>query len=90
MWSTGGDFGPTGGFWVSGVTSPAVCRGDMNCDGRVTFADIDLFVEALGGESAWHQNHPNCPWLNADCSHDERVTFADIDPFVAVIGTTCP
>ncbi len=64
------------------------CSGDMNCDRSVTFADIDLFVEALMGESAW--THGPCPWLNADCNGDQRVTFADIDPFVALIGTTCP
>jgi subtilisin family serine protease len=67
---------------------PELCPGDMNCDGRVTFADIDLFVAALSGESAW--THAPCPWLNADCNGDLNVTFADIDPFVAVIGTTCP
>jgi hypothetical protein len=67
---------------------PDICPGDMNCDGRVTFADIDLFVEALAGESAW--THALCPWLNVDCNGDTYVTFADIDPFVAVIGTTCP
>ncbi len=66
------------------------CAGDMNCDGSVTFADIDLFVEALAGQSAWNQHHPGCPWLNADCNHSGTVNFADIDPFVARIGTTCP
>ena len=64
------------------------CPGDMNCDGRITFADIDPFVEALSGEPAW--THWPCPWASADCNHDGNVTFADIDPFVAVIGTTCP
>jgi hypothetical protein len=87
---TGGGFELTGGFWVSGVAGPAICPGDMNCDGRVTFADIDRFVEALAGESAWNLHHPDCPWLNADCNNSGTVTFADIDPFVAVIGTTCP
>ncbi len=67
--------------------APPLCAGDMNCDGRVTFGDIDLFVQALSGESAWPHT---CPWLNADCNHDGRVTFGDIDPFVARIGTTCP
>ena len=76
---------------ANGALGPQVlCPGDMNCDGRVTFADIDPFVEALAGESAWNQHHPDCPWLNADCNGDGHVTFADIDPFVAVIGTTCP
>jgi hypothetical protein len=66
---------------------PAGCAGDMNCNGSITFADIDLFVEALGGESAWTHT---CPWINADCNGDHNVTFADIDPFVGLIGTTCP
>jgi len=66
-----------------------VCPGDVNCDGRVTFADIDPFVEALGGQSAWNVNHANCPWLNGDCNGSGTVTFADIDLFVALLGTTC-
>lgn len=57
--------------------------GDMDCDGAVTFADIDLFVEALAGEDAW--THPDCPWLNADCNGDGQVDFQDIDPFVALL-----
>jgi hypothetical protein len=67
---------------------PPVCPGDTNCDGQITFADIDWFVDALSGESAW--SHAPCPWRNADCNGDSQVTFADIDPFVLVIGTPCP
>jgi hypothetical protein len=59
--------------------------GDCNCDGGVTFADIDLFVEALAGLDAW--SHPGCPWLRADCNGDGGVTFADIDYFIALIGS---
>ncbi len=70
------------------LMTPAGCRGDMNCDGRVTFADIDLFVAALAGESAWGCRP--CPWIHADINGDAAVNFADIDPFVALIGTTCP
>jgi len=70
-----------------GGKCPQWCKGDMNCDGRVTFADIDPFVAALSGESAW--TRWPCPWINADCNNSGTVTFADIDPFVAVIGTTC-
>jgi len=80
---------PTAVLTFTVQLGPSVCHGDMNCDTRVTFADIDPFVEALSGESAWHVNHPSCPWLNADCNNSGTVTFADIDPFVAVIGTTC-
>jgi len=68
--------------------TPPLCPGDTNCDGLITYADIDYFVEALAGEDAW--THWPCPWLNADCNGDSLVTYADIDPFVALIGTTCP
>jgi hypothetical protein len=88
-----GRFATAGGgpaaYWAcwSGVEPPA-CPGDTNCDGAFSYADIDRFVEALAGESAWA--HTLCPWRNADCNGDGAVTFADIDPFVALIGTTCP
>ena len=85
-----GDGGNWYGYGVdcrTGGKCPQRCKGDMNCDGRVTFADIDPFVAALSGESAW-KRWP-CPWINADCNSSGTVTFADIDPFVAVIGTTC-
>jgi len=62
--------------------------GDMNCDGEVTFADIDGFVQSLAGEEAW--THPTCPWLNGDCNGDGDVTFADIDAFVGLIGAGAP
>ncbi len=69
---------------------PSGCPGDVNCDGQVTFDDIDLFVEALGYAGGVGWPYPNCPWLNADCNGDNDVTFDDIDPFVALIGTNCP
>ncbi len=90
---TKADCDSVGGRWSDGAPctpnpcTPQGCRGDMNCDEQVTFADIDLFVAALSGESTWTHT---CPWINADCNHDAHVTFADIDPFVALIGTTCP
>jgi hypothetical protein len=74
--------------WGVPTNSPSYLPGDMDCDGAVTFGDIDLFVEALGGESAW--THAACPWRNGDLTGDGQVTFADIDPFVAAIGTTGP
>jgi len=64
-----------------------LCPGDTNCNGEVTFADIDRFIEALDGESAWA--HWPCPWLSADCNGDDDVTYADIDAFVTLMGATC-
>ncbi len=76
---------------------PAGCPGDVNCDGAVTFDDIDFFVAALSGEQAWidlyvavYGGAPTCPYGNADCNGDSGVTFDDIDAFVALIGTSCP
>jgi len=68
--------------------NPAGCPGDLNCDGEITYADIDLFVTALSGQANWP--YPECPWINADLNSDGDVTYADIDPFVAAIGTSCP
>jgi hypothetical protein len=68
--------------------NPAGCPGDLNCDGEITYADIDLFVTALSGQANWP--YPECPWINADLNNDGDVTYADIDPFVAAIGTSCP
>ena len=77
------------GFTLYGVqVGPVACAGDTNCDGVVSYADIDNFVDALAGENAW--THGPCPWLSADTNGDGRVTYADIDPFLARIGTDCP
>jgi WD40 repeat protein len=60
--------------------------GDTNCDGAVTFDDIDPFVLALSGESAYQAAHPDCNWLNADTNQDGTVGFADINPFVDLLN----
>ncbi len=79
----------TGSGAGSYTASPAGCTGDTNCDGAVSFDDIDAFVLALQGQAAYAAQYPDCAWLNADCNEDGGVTFDDIDPFVALIGTEC-
>ena len=87
---------PSGTTGVVLRIAPPLCAGDVNCDGIVDYADIDVFVAALGcvgGDPAcWPPAGVAeiCPWLNADCDHDGDVTYFDIDPFVARIGSTCP
>lgn len=77
--------GGTRGFATWTVTrTPG--RGDLNCDGRVDFDDIDPFVTALSGEAGYNAAHPGCRWLNADCNLDGVVDFDDIDPFVALLA----
>ena len=81
-------------------TGPALCAGDLNCDGIVNYSDIDPFVAALscvgGAPGCWPPPSgtpyvaPGCPWLNGDCDGDGNVTYADIDAFVGRIGATCP
>ena len=64
--------------------------GDVNGDGRVTFADIDPFVVALNvwkwGKDSYYAMYPSSYWYTADTNLNNDVTFADIDPFVALIG----
>jgi hypothetical protein len=60
-------------------------KGDMNCDGQVSFGDINPFVLALGGEAGYYAVYPGCDWYNADTNNDGSVGFADINPFVALL-----
>lgn len=74
------------------------CRGDSNCDGLITWRDIDFFVAALGGAygdpDAWLALHapgyPQCSFFNNDLDGDGYVTWRDVDGFVAVLNTPCP
>ncbi|MEW6251317.1 MAG: hypothetical protein AB1716_11765 [Planctomycetota bacterium] len=61
-------------------------RGDLNCDGRIDFNDINPFVLILSDPQGWQQQYPTCPFLNGDCNGDGRVDFGDISPFVALLS----
>lgn len=78
-----------GDDWVSEPVTPLrpePLPGDLNCDGRVDFADIDPFVTALAGQAVYEAAYPGCRYANGDCDGDGGVDFADIDPFVALLG----
>jgi dienelactone hydrolase len=77
--------GATRGWARAAVQRPGG-KGDLNCDGAVTFDDIDAFVAALSGQSAYQAAYPACQWLHADCNCDGGVTFDDIDAFVAQLA----
>ncbi|MCK4342939.1 MAG: hypothetical protein KAY37_14595, partial [Phycisphaerae bacterium] len=71
------------------------CPGDCNCDGAVSWRDIDYFVAAMNDKcAAWAAMFlpgvPTCPFSNNDVNGDGTVNWRDIDPFVAVMNTTCP
>lgn len=61
--------------------------GDMNCDGRIDFADVNPFILALTDPLALQEQVGS--WCfskeQADCNFDGQVDFADIDPFVDFI-----
>ena len=59
--------------------------GDANCDGQVTYADINPFVMLLSG--TYDEQYPDCDGLHAcDFDGDGAVTTADIQPFVAALS----
>ncbi len=59
--------------------------GDLNCDGRVDFADINPFVLALSNPISYGAAYPDCDIQNADIDGDGAVNLADINPFVALL-----
>jgi endonuclease/exonuclease/phosphatase family metal-dependent hydrolase len=91
---------PNGAYRPSGLASdhrpviadfilpaaPAWPLGDMNCDGTVSFGDINPFVLALSNPAAYQAAYPGCPITNGDINQDGQVGFADINPFVALLS----
>ncbi len=60
--------------------------GDLNCDGAMSFADINPFALALTGQAEYHAAFPDCNRDLADCNLDGTVSFADINPFVTLLS----
>jgi hypothetical protein len=100
----GTDWGGTGwdevdikNLWV-GEVAPAVCTGDVNCDGVIDFGDINPFVLYLSNNAGWLAAFPGCNPLNGDINCDGTYgqgEFGDINPFVSLMtqcgsGCTCP
>lgn len=95
MGASNGNFTPPLGagtytFWVneSGpwrvyeLVFRIVIPGDLNCDGIVTFADINPFVLALSDPAQYELLYAGCPLENRDLSGDGGFDFGDINPFV--------
>lgn len=71
-------------------TGPAICPGDLDCDGVVSFGDINPFVLALANWPEWKATYPDCPEQNADINRDGQYGglngFGDINPFVELLA----
>lgn len=72
--------------WQSCILTPCM-KGDLNCDGVVNFADINLFIYALSHNEVEFQNqYPDGNYWAADCNQDGVVNFADINPFIELLS----
>jgi hypothetical protein len=59
--------------------------GDLNCDGSISFGDINPFVLALTNPTVYATTYPECTALNGDINADGTVNFGDINPFVSLL-----
>ena len=78
----------------SSLSNPSTARtvnmykvGDMTLDNAVNWRDIDPFVAAMSGKTAYYTAFPAGYYYTGDCSFDGTVNWRDIDPFVALMGS---
>ncbi len=67
---------------TSMIVTPPRDLGDMNCDGRVDFNDINGFIAALVSREEFYRQYPDCNYDNADTNEDGVVDFDDIESFI--------
>lgn len=72
-------------MWVNAVGLPVGLPGDLDCDGRVDFGDINPFVLALADPAGYQTAFPDCEIENGDINADGKVDFGDINPFVNLL-----
>ncbi len=83
------DIGSGGSYDDNENGVPDECEklaGDLNCDGVVSFADINPFILLITDLEDYLAQFPNCVRINGDINGDGVVNFADINPFVNLIG----
>ncbi|MCG3126874.1 MAG: hypothetical protein CHACPFDD_01729 [Phycisphaerae bacterium] len=59
--------------------------GDLNCDDRVDFSDVDPLVLLLTDPGAYAAQFPNCDRRLADVNGDGSVNAFDVDPFIELL-----
>ncbi|HPM23072.1 MAG TPA: hypothetical protein PLP66_04160 [Phycisphaerae bacterium] len=64
---------------------PPIVPGDLDCNGVVSFGDINPFVLALTNPSAYADYFPECSFLAGDVNGDGTTNFGDINPFIALL-----
>jgi hypothetical protein len=77
--------------WVDAGQPPPILPGivgDLNCDGRLDFGDINPFVLYLSNFAGWRTTYVGCDPLNGDIDGDGiygQSSFGDINPFVTLL-----
>lgn len=76
-------------IWLGGLRAYrfdcADAPGDLQCDGRVTLADIAPFIAAITNRITYYDQFPNCNHDNADVNQNGAISVADIGAFVDVL-----
>jgi hypothetical protein len=65
---------------------PAILVGDLDCDGSVSFSDINPFVLAVSNAASYADAFPDCDVQSADVDGDGSISFGDINPFIALLS----
>jgi hypothetical protein len=73
-------------FRIVAPTCPVFPVGDVNCDGVLSFSDINPFVQAVVSPGNYTYYFPYCPLSQADTNHDGVADFRDINPFVSLLS----
>ena len=88
-------FGPDGALYagvfsqdiIYRITPAPVVPGYLNCDGSVSFGDINPFVLYLSNFATWQTTYAGCNPINGDINDDGTYpAFSDINPFVALLS----
>lgn len=58
---------------------------DLDCDGRLTFLDVEPFVLALMDPDGYEDTRPGCNVRNGDANRDGVVDFFDVEGFSRVL-----
>ncbi len=61
------------------------CAGDCNCDGYVSTADVEPFIDALIDLEDYYMMNPACDHLRADLNGNGSVDLDDVNPLVEMI-----